>query len=470
MASIPPRRPLGPPGLGFHAFAVSSTLILLAVLLGARAWSVGRLHEREVSSLVLHELRTQALLERITVASEEKRLAERKLRITRDPAYAAVAGRHATALADALGELRDELSAVYPELAHEVPSPDRPSVGTLAFLRDEIALRHRRKLERAADEARGLSRMIAVAAALSVGATAWLLVLFSHGLIRPLRLLTEATARVRGGDLAHRLPRVHGVAELRDLADSFNSMAARLESLDRAKGEFLATISHEIKNPLAALKEGLSLIVSHGESLPVTSRAKAGAACLIASKRLETMINNLLSHSKMETGLYRFDFTPKNLAGAIQIALDEVRPLAERRGMQIHYVGPSELQASFNWDGMVQVFENLLMNAIKYGEPSTAIEITARAALAGGTPIPQISVAVLNSGGTIADVDLGRVFERFYRGSNSGQQQGMGLGLHVVRKIIEAHRGAVTAESANGRTRFELRIPGRYETEAEGPA
>jgi signal transduction histidine kinase len=245
-------------------------------------------------------------------------------------------------------------------------------------------------------------------------------------------------------------------------------MAERLEHLDSAKTEFLATISHEIKNPLAALKEGMNLLASQGDSMLPHARSKAFSACLIASKRLESMINNLLNPSRMEMGLFDFDLTPKDLTAAIQTAMDEVRPLAQKKGMAIEYSGGEGILAAFNWDGMVQVFENLLLNAIKYGNENTTIEI--RAALKSRTiekaELPHLELAVINDGRAIPEAELAQVFERFYRGANSKLQQGMGLGLHVVKRIVEAHHGGISAACEAGKTRFELWIPGRYETEA----
>jgi signal transduction histidine kinase len=137
------------------------------------------------------------------------------------------------------------------------------------------------------------------------------------------------------------------------------------------------------------------------------------------------------------------------------------------------------VMAPFNWDGMVQVFENLLLNAIKYGNENSVIEIHARMTQQGGAEeamghdaevplprLPHLELSVINDGARLQDSDLSQVFDRFYRGSNSRLQQGMGLGLHVVKKIVEAHHGGITAASEAGKTRFQLWIPGRYETEA----
>jgi signal transduction histidine kinase len=248
-------------------------------------------------------------------------------------------------------------------------------------------------------------------------------------------------------------------------------MAEKLQQLDQAKTEFLATISHEIKNPLAALKEGLNLLSTHNEALSPAARAKGFAACLIASKRLESMINNLLQNSRMETGIFKKDMHFKDLQVPLQTAMDEVRPMAEKRQIRIEFTPDcGNLMATFSSDGMIQVFENLFLNAIKYGSENSTIEVhttrTRRPAQNKGEPVPQIQIEIANSGPTIDESELKRIFERFYRGSNLGAlngnattPSGMGLGLHVVKTIIEAHHGDIAVHSVKGRTTFRIWLP-----------
>jgi signal transduction histidine kinase len=444
----------------------------LVLLLGIKAYSVARTHFAEMSELSMHDVKAQALLVKIEGLASQRENARRKFSITHDIEYKELVSHYDELIDEARGELADTLGS-------DAKDSNLKSTGENASaLREKLRIRREQKIAHAHSAAQGLLRLILLALILSGVITAWLFTLFYRGLLDPLRKLTDATARIRGGDLAYRLggDAERGVTELRELARSFDQMAERLEHLDAAKKEFLATVSHEIKNPLAALKEGLTLISSQGDTMLPNARSRAFSACLIASKRLESMINNLLHHSRMDMGLFAFDLTPKDLTGAILTAKEEVRPLAQKKGMTIQYRGDPEIMAAFNWDGMVQVFENLLLNAIKYGNENSVIEIHAhmkdRQAFEseGVDPtvprIPHLELAVINDGARLKDEDLTQAFDRFYRGSNSKQQQGMGLGLHVVKRIVEAHHGGITAASEAGKTRFELWIPGRYETEA----
>lgn len=432
------------------------------MLLGIKAYSVARTHFAELSELANHDVKAQALLVRMEGLTSQRDQARRKFRITHDPEYLDLETHYEQLLLESATSLQENLASSDPELRFQ------GTAESVHDLRVQLENRREQKLERSHAEALGLLRLILLALILSGVITAWLLTLFYRGLLDPLSKLKDATSRIRGGDLTFRLGADHGVTELRELAGSFNQMAERLEHLDAAKKEFLATVSHEIKNPLAALKEGMNLLSTQGDTMLPHARNRAYSACLIASKRLESMINNLLHNSRMEMGLFEFDLTLKDLSGAIHIAMEEVRPLAQKKGMQIEYKGDPEILAAFNWDGMVQVFENLLLNAIKYGNETSIIEVHARMTQKQieNAELPHLELSVINDGARLPDEDLSQVFDRFYRGSNSKLQQGMGLGLHVVKKIVEAHHGGITAASEAGKTRFQLWIPGRYETEA----
>src|SRR6185437_3662871 len=120
----------------------------------------------------------------------------------------------------------------------------------------------------------------------------------------------------------------------------------------------------------------------------------------------------------------------------VQSSVAEVRPIAEKKGIQIRVTSPESLVFSFNWEGMVQAFVNLLLNAIKYGTENSQIEVDVQTT---ENPDRFVQISVTNSGKEIAPAELSKVFDQFYRGKNSGKQQGMGIGLHVVKRVVEAH-------------------------------
>ncbi len=456
--------------LRVHALLISVSLLILVVLLGARAFSVAHQHSSSIQALASQELDAHSTLVRMEGLAASRDQALKKLQITLDPSYATLAAFHRTKLAKAGLSLESVLVKIYPEFRGI--SDQLESTRSLKELHDQLNERRQKRLQDAREAALGLARLILLALILTIGVTSWLLTLFYRGLIQPLNTLSDATSRIRQGELSHRIPKKGSklaVSELQDLSSSFNAMAERLETLDHAKTEFFQAISHEIKNPLAAIKEGLVFLATRHEQLSPTSREKAFAACMIAAKRLESMINNLLHHSRSESGagFYDFEMTPHELTPALDSAIEEVRLLARKKSMQIRRTGAAHVTAAFNFDGMVHVLVNLLTNAIKYGRENSSIEVHVDQSMPHtGKPLPQIEISVSNSGAEIPESERFKIFERFYRGSNSTSQQGLGLGLHVVKKIVEAHNGQIVALSKNEQTRFLIQIPGRYETEA----
>lgn len=456
-------------GLRAHAAIVALCMVFLISLLGARAYLIARVHFREIRDLAERDLAAQSLLVKMEALTQAKAQAQRKYLYTQDRAYAQLAVREGTALTRQRETLRELIGQQHPE----VMKMKLQTSSEIRNLQQTLDQERQSKLARADTAALGLLRLILFAFILSIGIAVWLLALFYRGLLNPLQQLKEATARITTGDLASRITHRQGVAELASLSESFNQMAERLEELERSKGEFLAMVSHEFKNPLTALKEGLTLLSSRSESLAPQSREKAFAACLIASKRLESMMNNLLRHARLESGFFDFDLALKDLSGAIRTAVEEVEPLAAKKGMSIRYVGPKELFASFNWDGIIHALENLLLNAIKYGTEKTNIDVAvAESAVNSNPDVPGahgIEISILNSGRQMATMELSRIFDRFYRGTNSQNQQGLGLGLHVVKRIVEAHHGKIAVSSENGKTEFKILIPGQYENLAWAP-
>lgn len=441
---------LYPSGLKANALLISVTLMALTGILGIRAHTVARVHIEESRSLLERDIPLQSLLFQLEAALSAKLQARKKWDITEDAAYEELFTKY-----QALeSRIQAEIEAVKPGLIDTQASPSGLTNETIQKAHKTLIAEKEESLRQAHEVAARLRRVMSVAMIVSLVITAWLVVLLYRGLLRPLGRLRDATARIREGQLSCRMTE-KGVSELREIAQAFNLMAARLESLDKAKNEFLATISHEIRNPMTALKEGLALISSEEKRLTPESRKRCLSACLIASKRLEFMINNLLNLSRTGAGILEREFAQRNIAQAAQTAIDEVRPLAEKKNIQIRLSAPESVPMSFHWEGVVQALVNLLLNAIKYGNDASTVEVQIHSVQASQSA----EIEITNSGAEIAAAELSRIFDRFYRGANSSKQQGMGVGLHVVKKVVEAHQGAVSAVSGAGKTRMKISLP-----------
>lgn len=459
-----------------QVYLVLALLLVLIAFLGGYALKGARRGAIDADELFSANFTAMSILSEIESARADELRSEAKFRVTRDPAYRAMARQHRERIMKSLDYLRAAvardraLAGPVEELASEIRGRAAPdAAGRIEVVRRGLESTRALQIERLRASARDLGRIILLTFFIGICITGWLAMMLYHALLGPLDAIKHAARRIREGELSARVARFRGFRELSELRTEFNAMAAKIEELDRMKGDFLSTVSHELKTPLTALKEGLLLMAEKREALPASAAARTIDVCTQATKRLEMMIQNLLDHAKMESGFYSFDERPKNFVSVLQEAIEGVRPIAERRGLaiELHVRTPSH-EAAFSSDGIRHAIENLLVNAIKYGDGSRPITIEVERI--ESRPVPQLEVRVSNYGKSLLPAELTQVFERFFRARNADGQKGVGLGLSVVKRIIEAHHGSVAAESSGGVTCFSFRMPQRYQTHASRPA
>ena len=462
--------------------------MFLIVFLGAFALSEAKRHAFEADELLGSNFNATSILRQLETARAEELRAAAKSRVTGDVAYEAQARRERRVAFEALERLRANsigdravVEAVERLIAvrrTESAMGGRPIPAFVLLLRELEQSLENAKAEHAESiriVAKDLDRVIFVTFLFAIGVTTWLGMLLYYALLKPLESIKHAARRIREGELSYRIEKFRGFAELSDLRQEFNAMAAKLEELDSMKSDFLSTVSHELRTPLTSLKEGLQFLAEKQHELPTHVTARTIDVCNQSVKRLETMIQNILNHAKMESGYYSFDERPKDFVTVLHAAISGVKPIADRRGLVMDLkIHTSNCLASFSTEGITHALENLLFNAIKYGDASKPIQI--ELSRIQQSPVPQLEVRVTNRGRGLLPAELKLVFGRFFRASNADGQKGVGLGLSVVKRIIEAHHGQVEAESSAGVTTFWFRIPQRYESQppqlglAEAPA
>lgn len=295
-----------------------------------------------------------------------------------------------------------------------------------------------------------VTRVVAAAVVIAVGAAAVLAVIFGGRLSRPVRDLDRAARRISTGDYEARVPR-GGPAELAGLADSFNRMAESLAEQERLRRDFVANAAHELRTPLTNLKgylEGLRDGVIPPERATFESLWEEAERLVRLSRSLDTLAEG-------DAAIRPAELEPLDLAAAVRSSVDLARPTFERAGLELVLDVPQELRAQANPDHLSQVLGNLLQNALRY-TPRNG-QVTVRAVRAGDVAM----VSVANTGEGIPAADLPRVFERFYRVEKSRDraQGGAGIGLAIVRQLVEAAGGRVGVESAEGVTRFWFSLP-----------
>jgi CheY-like chemotaxis protein/two-component sensor histidine kinase len=242
---------------------------------------------------------------------------------------------------------------------------------------------------------------------------------------------------------------------------------AEAEAANRLKDEFLATLSHELRTPLTAIL-GWAKLLADGQ-ITEGKAADAFAAIYRNARSQAQLIDDLLDVSRVITGKLRIEVITVNLAAVVQAAASVVRPAAEakRVGLNVHVEAGA---ATIDGDParLQQVVWNLLSNAVKFTPSGGRVEVRVRRA---GS---QTEVAVSDTGQGIEPEFLPHVFERFRQADmgTTRRHGGLGLGLAIVRHLVELHDGTVTAESGGqGRgSTFKVRLPVRAVRGAGQPA
>ncbi|HEY8799298.1 MAG TPA: ATP-binding protein [Candidatus Limnocylindrales bacterium] len=287
---------------------------------------------------------------------------------------------------------------------------------------------------------------VIVAAVASVG----LAVVMARMLARPLREVGAAARRIADGDYAARLPR-EGPEEIASLADSFNQMAASLEEQERMRRDFIANAAHELRTPLTNLQGYLEAL---RDGVIVADRSTY-ESLWDEAERLVRLSRSLDALAEGDSAAGAPALQSLDLAAAIRSAVDLVQPSIERAGLTLAVDVPASLPARANQDHLAQVLANLLSNAVRYTPPGGSVSV--RAERRPG----DLLVSVANTSEAIPADDLDHVFERFYRVEKSRDRArgGAGIGLAIVKQLVEAGGGRVGAESTDGQTRFWFSLP-----------
>jgi signal transduction histidine kinase len=282
----------------------------------------------------------------------------------------------------------------------------------------------------------------------AVGASILAAVVLGRMLARPLAEVGGAARRIAEGDYAARVPR-GGPEELASLADSFNQMATSLERQEAMRRDFIVNAAHELRTPLTNLQGYLEAL----RDGVITADAATYDSLWEEAERLVRLSHSLDALAEGETGPR--DLEPLDLVAAIVAALELAEPAIERAGLRLTTDLPDRLPALANPDQLAQVLGNLVSNAIRYTPRGGTIAVGAER-----QPADHL-VWVSNTGEGIPPADLERVFERFYRVEKSRDRArgGAGIGLAIVKQLVEAAGGRVGAESAPGSTRFWFTLP-----------
>ncbi|MDR1427821.1 MAG: HAMP domain-containing protein [Bifidobacteriaceae bacterium] len=289
----------------------------------------------------------------------------------------------------------------------------------------------------------------------------------AHGMTSPLREITAAVRAMAKGDYS---VRVHASSrdEVGDLARAFNTMAADLARVDRARRDMIANVSHELRTPVAALQAELENMVD-GVTYPTSETLQLA---LSQTERLSRLVIDLLDISRLEAGAVDLNISSIRLADFFAESLDAAAFVVSASGKKLAFhiqVSPEGLTVAADEERLHQVTANLLSNAIRHSPDGGTIALSAAA------KGRRVVLQVADQGTGIPPDQRTRVFERFERADPAGQADsrggaGTGLGLAIARWVVNLHGGTIeVADSSPGCT-MRVTLPARVRERGRTPA
>jgi two-component system, OmpR family, sensor kinase len=279
---------------------------------------------------------------------------------------------------------------------------------------------------------------------------------------RRLRALEAAAERLGGGDLSARAP-AEGHDEIAQVAAAFNRTADALQAeIDRVRSEqalrrqLLADVSHELHTPLTAIRGYVDTLQMR--EIPLTDEQRTRYLAIVSEEtaRLERLIADLLDLARLDAGGLVMHVAPVPLTPLLLRVLDRFTPAAAARAITLDLdIGDlSDATVSGDAGRLEQALSNLVGNALRFSEDSSRVRVSARR----GHGV--VVLGVRDQGPGLTPDQQTRVFERFYKTDPSRSADGSGLGLSIVKAIVEAHGGHVSVESALGQgSTFYLHLP-----------
>lgn len=271
--------------------------------------------------------------------------------------------------------------------------------------------------------------------------------------LRPLNNIINAMNRLAAGDFQARLSypkKLKKLSVVREVEDSFNKMAEELENTELLRADFTNNFSHEFKTPIVSIA-GFAKLLRKG-NLSAEEQAEYLEIIEDEALRLSSMATNVLNLSRIENQTILTDVTKYNLSEQLRACVLLLEDKWTKKNQEL-LLDFKEHSIEANAELLEHVWLNLLDNAIKFTPEYGLIEVTAE------ENADAVSVSVVNSGQAIPPESQERIFQKFYQADESHATEGNGIGLAIVKKIVELHHGHVTVESGDGRTAFTVVLP-----------
>lgn len=284
-------------------------------------------------------------------------------------------------------------------------------------------------------------------------ASAGLGMLLAWRATRPLRAVADTARQILAtGDLAARVPAPAGRDELALLVRQLNTLLDKNATHVRVLREMVDNLAHDLRTPLTRLR-GTAELALQGGADPAEAR-EALADCVEESERVLHLLDALLDISSAEAGALALNKDRIDARSVTERAADLYREVADEKKIALTLEQPEAAELSADAVRLGQAINNLVDNALKYTPPGGEVKIVTRAE-------PRtIVITITDNGPGIPVAEREAIFRRLYRGDASRSQRGLGLGLSLVKAIVEAHGGTVVAADAPSRgARFIVRLP-----------
>jgi signal transduction histidine kinase len=432
------------------ALVLSTTLLRRAVDDLDRAHTVSRIASSLAHQSLRFELETTPMGRSLSEAQGRVLLA-RAMRLTRSPDERQV-----------LEGLERQLESHWRAAAHGDVRLPSELVSALIRVDDVFAIKAETQSHRAHTiELWSTVLGVGMAALLASGVLFFLWSLHQF-VFAPVRRLARSVDQFAAGDLTARAP-VRGAEEIRRIALAQNTMADALARTREDQLRYVATVVHDLRNPLAAVQLAVGYVTPK-RPLPSEARIREIFEMIDRQlRRLNSLVGDVLNAVQIEAGQIVLRKSSCDLGQLAEAAVSLFRSMSPFHQIELDCSGPSTLVADAT--RIEQVFNNLIGNAVKYSPQGSLVRVTV------GGDDDQLYFTVSDQGPGVSPALQGELFRPFSRGPSEHEEvEGIGLGLYVSKRILEAHGGSIQVFSSDGQgTTFKVTLP-RGVTDAEGEA
>ncbi len=280
--------------------------------------------------------------------------------------------------------------------------------------------------------------------------------------LRPIRQLIQTVRAIESGAMAARVPIRQTGDELDELGTLFNGMLDKIATLVQGMRNALDNVAHDLRTPMARIRGTAEIALRSGPEPEIYREALAD--CVEESDQLLQMLNTLMDISEAETGMLKLQMEPVNISELLADAINLYQHVAEEKALAVSVTAPQRIWLTADRNRLRQVMANLLDNAIKYTPEGGRIAVQVCPEQNG------VEIRVADTGIGMTPDELSKIWDRLYRGDRSRSQRGLGLGLSLVKAVVEAHKGHVSASSGPGAgSVFTVTLPVAFAGESPFP-